>query len=82
MNTKHLLAFLLYASIFKINYAQKIATLEAVLTKPTNGLSMPAKTDLDALTFLPDSVLNLVEVNGSKRTPVPYQIQNTDHRTL
>ncbi|MBD0284580.1 MAG: PmoA family protein [Flavisolibacter sp.] len=82
MKTKHFLVFILFASLFRAGHAQKIATLEVVLAKPTSSLSVPAKTDLDAITFLPDSVLNLVEVNGSKRTPVPYQIQNTDHRTL
>ncbi|MBD0364897.1 MAG: PmoA family protein [Flavisolibacter sp.] len=82
MKTKHFLVFILFASLFRAGHAQKIATLEVVLIKPTSSLSVPAKTDLDAITFLPDSVLNLVEVNGSKRTPVPYQIQNTDHRTL
>ncbi len=82
MKTKHFLVFILFASLFRAGHTQKISTLEVVLTKPTSSLSVPAKTDLDAITFLPDSVLNLVEVNGSKRTPVPYQIQNTDHRTL
>jgi len=58
----------------KIN-AQKIATFDVDLSKATNGLEVPVSTDLDAITFLSDSALNLVEVKGNKRNPVPFQIR-------
>ena len=55
-----------------------IATLQVDVPQPTNGMSAPASTNLDAITFLPDSVLTLVKVDGGKRTPVPFQITNGD----
>ena len=63
-------------------FAQRIATLEVALTKPTNGLQIPAKVDLDPITFLSDSELSLVEVQGSKRTPIAFQIENRESRAL
>jgi len=64
------------------SYAQKITTLEVELTKATNDLYVPAETNLDAITFLSDSMLSLSEINGNKKTPVPFQVQSGDHRTL
>jgi hypothetical protein len=64
------------------NNAQKIATLEVDLTKSTNGINVPVSTDLDAITFLPDSVLNLVELQGNKRVPVAFQVSQGKQRTL
>ncbi len=62
--------------------AQKITTFEVQVEKPASGLSIPAKADLDAVTFLPDSVLSLVEVRGKNRIPVAYQVEFTDRRLL
>ncbi len=62
--------------------AQKIATLEVEFTTPLNGLSVPAKVNLDGVTFLSDTVLNLVEIQGNKRTPVSFQIENNGSRAL
>jgi hypothetical protein len=63
-------------------FSQRIATLEVELLKPTSGLSVPAKVDLDAITFLSDSVLSLVEVQGTRRSVVPFQVENKTGRTL
>jgi hypothetical protein len=63
-------------------YAQKIATFEVESTTAGNGLSMPVKIDLDAVTFLPGANLSLFEVEGNKKTPVAYQIENNGVRTL
>lgn len=62
--------------------AQKIATLEIEFPVATNGLQMPASISLDELTFLPDSILSLVKVEGNKKTPVPFQISNGEKRIL
>ena len=62
--------------------AQKIATLEVELTAPTHGLYVPAQLKLDGITFLSDTVLNLVEIQGNKRIPVSFQIENTGSRVL
>lgn len=61
--------------------AQKIATLEVELPNP-GGLSTVAQTNLDAITYLADSVLSLVEIEGNKKTPVSYQIENEGSRML
>jgi hypothetical protein len=63
-------------------YGQKIATLEVTLPAPANGMEIPASTNLDAITFLPDSVLSLVEINGAGKQPVVFQVQPGMHRTL
>jgi hypothetical protein len=67
---------------YTASFAQRIATLEIEMTKPTNGLQVPAKIDLDAITFLSDSALSLVEVQGSKRIPIAFQIENREGREL
>lgn len=62
--------------------AQKIATLEVTLPAATNGVAVPVSTNLDNITFLPDSSLVLAEVKGSTRTPVNFQIETGEHRLL
>lgn len=62
--------------------AQKIAVLEAALSTPAQGLDVPVSTNLDAITFLPDSVITLVEIQGNKRTPVAFQIEQGHSRIL
>jgi hypothetical protein len=75
-----------FVAVFLISgtavFAQRIAVFEVDLSKPTNGLQIPAKVDLDAITALSDSVISLVEVQGNKRTPVSFQIENKASRTL
>src|SRR6478736_8305777 len=73
-------AFVLFSVDLCIS--QKIATLEVELTKPTQGIHEPASINLDGITFLSDTLLNLVEVQGQKKVPVPFQIENGEHRTL
>lgn len=62
-------------------HAQLIATLE-VRQENNYGLYIPVKTDLDAITALPDSVLELIELNGKTKTTIPFQIENSDRRIL
>ncbi len=73
---------LLAAIVSTKGFAQTIATLEAVVPPTSSRLETPVKTSLDAITFLPDSVLNLVEVQGTKRMSVPFQIEHGSERTL
>ncbi len=61
--------------------AQVLATLEVDL-KNDNALFIPVKIDLDAITLLPDSVLQLVEINGKSKTAIQYQIEYSDKRIL
>jgi hypothetical protein len=61
---------------------QKIATLEVKLTKPTFGLDIPVSINLDNVTYVTDSLLNLLEVKGGKSSAIPFQIENGNPRTL
>jgi len=61
--------------------AQRIATLE-IKVPNANGLAFPVHVNLDSITRLPDSTLQLVNVSGKKRIPVDYQIDNNGQRTL
>lgn len=64
-------------------YAQKIATLEVTIDRPANGISIPVGVDLDAITFAPDSTLELLKVvTPDKIIPVPFQIEQGARRTL
>jgi len=74
-----ILFFLCYGYLY--TDAQTLATLEVDM-KDNNGLSVPVKVDLDAITFLPDSVLQLVEVNGRSKAPVAYQLEYGNSRML
>lgn len=62
--------------------AQKIATFEIRLPVAANGLDIPVSVDLDAITFVHDSSLQLLEVNNNTTRPVPFQVQQGDHRML
>ena len=64
------------------SYAQKLAAFEVELTKQTNGLDVPASVNLDYVSFVADSLITLVEVNGAKRTVVPFQITRGRNRML
>ena len=63
-------------------FTQPIATLEVELSRPTNGIAVPVEIDLDAITFAPDSVLNLLEITGGRAVPVAFQIEPGERRTL
>ncbi len=62
--------------------AQRIAVLTVDAKQLAAGVATPMHTDLDALTLLPDSVLNLYAVSGKSRTPVNFQIQQGQQRIL
>ncbi len=64
------------------DYAQKVASLEVTLTTPANGLDIPVKVELDAITFLPAGNLRLVEVQGTEKIPVAFQIEDEETRFL
>jgi len=66
---------------FSVN-GQLIATLKIDLQNDQTGLEIPVQVNLDAITVLPDSVLQLVEVKGKNRLPVGYQIVFNGQRNL
>ncbi|RZK23613.1 MAG: hypothetical protein EOO56_04470 [Hymenobacter sp.] len=61
---------------------QRVVTLTVALPHPTGGLAVPVSANLDALTLLPDSVLQLVEIRGKTPVVVPVQITHGAERTL
>jgi hypothetical protein len=63
-------------------YAQRIASLEVKAQKNNSALEIPVQVNLDAITLLPDSILQLVEIKGKSKTPVAYQVEFEDHRIL
>ena len=62
--------------------AQTLAKFRITLDKPTNGLAIPVSIDLDQLSFASDSTIQLMEVDGKKRTAIPFQIEQGRQRTL
>lgn len=63
--------------------AQRIALLEVILRKEdTSNLIIPLQTNLDELTTLTDSSLELLQVEGSMKTPVPFQVYSNTKRWL
>lgn len=73
-------------------FAQKIATFEVEMPSNTveernpdkfgKGINIPVSVNLDALTFLSDSALSLVEIVGGKAVPTPFQISQSENRML
>jgi hypothetical protein len=64
------------------SYGQKIATFEVDLSKETYGIYVPVCINLDAVTFVSDTVLTLVEIRDNHKLPVAFQIEQGTHRTL
>ena len=78
--------FLFHAFVSFNASSQVLATLEVNVKKNTTSyrdeLAIPVKIDLDAITLLPDSVLQLVEIIGKTKTTIPYQVEYNDKRML
>jgi len=80
---KPIILFLVFLMGFGLHSsAQKLASLEVMLNNESSGIDVPVHINLDGITQLPDSALSLVEVKGSVRTPVPYQLENKGERVL
>lgn len=75
-------ALIVLLSAFSVASAQKIAVLEVLQKMDNQSLDMPISIQLDKITYLPDSMIRLVEVKNSKRIPVAYQIENKGQRIL
>lgn len=63
-------------------YGQKIATLEITLNGAPLGLDIPVHVNLDAITHAPGNALSLVEIQGEKRVPVIFQLEDGAQRKL
>ena len=71
-----------FASVMLNASSQTIAKFDIELKSPLNGLALPAMLNLDGISFLPDSALSLMEVLGSTRVAVPFQIKQDEQRIL
>ncbi|WP_256013829.1 PmoA family protein [Desertivirga xinjiangensis] len=63
-------------------YGQTLAKFEVEITKQTIGAAIPVYFNLDEVTLLPDSVLNLVELRDGKRIEVDHQLENRGQRFM
>ncbi|HZH94296.1 MAG TPA: PmoA family protein [Flavisolibacter sp.] len=79
---KKYIVLLISTSFFLNAVAQPIATLEVRVPQDNTGLSIPVQVALDAVTMLPDSVLQLVEITGGRKAPVASQVYGSEQRTL
>jgi Family of unknown function (DUF6807) len=77
------LVLLLFLTVFisEVN-GQKIASFEINLAKPTNGLNIPVSTNLDTITKLPGTKLNLIEITDGKAVQIPFQVEVKNDRIL
>jgi len=82
MNRIYVLLLFLCLVLSTTSSAQKIATLEVELAKPTQGLYIPISIDLDDITLLPENELNLSIVRGNEKIQIPFQIRDGENRTL
>jgi hypothetical protein len=80
---RNCLLLLIFPALIAANCnAQKIATLEVELAEHASGLDVPAEIQLDDITFLSGSELTLFQLQGDKRTEVPFQVREGEHRSL
>lgn len=79
MNKRYLLVFLLSPLLLQ---AQRIATLDVTIPAAQQGMMIPMKQNLDAITPLPDSALQLFEIGSGGRKELPFQISYEGTRML
>lgn len=81
MIRKLIFASVFYTTLF-CSYAQTIATFKVEFQKGINKFDVPVSINLDEVTFLPDTAINLLKVQDNYKSPIPFQIENGEHRTL
>jgi hypothetical protein len=68
--------------LFTTGLSQKIASFKVVFSQETSGLDIPVSVDLDDVTYVSDSLLSLYAVTGNKRSEIPFQVEQGEHRRL
>ncbi len=79
---KHFFFVLLCTYLTISTQAQTVATFKVMLPTTTNGLDIPVSIHLDELSFLSDSVISLFQIEGNKKTAIPFQITAGGDRKL
>ena len=81
MIRKLILVSIFYTGLI-CSHAQSIATFKVEFQKETNKFNVPVSINLDEVTFLPDTAISLFEVKNDRKIPIPFQIENGEHRIL
>lgn len=80
---KKLFCYSIACSSFLLTaHAQKIAEFKLVMKGSSEGINVPASLNLDEITPLSATEINLVEVKNNQRIAVPFQIDNNRSRIL
>lgn len=82
MKVQQLVLFFLMVSFQTNSRAQEIASLELLLPEQKLSSGLPVSTDLNAITYAADSLLDLVEWVNGEEVPVNYQIAYGEGRRL
>lgn len=82
MKRKTTLFFVLALLMISESLAQKIATLKIELANPAVDIPVTTRVELDPITKLSDSEIDLVLVEKAKRTSVPFQVYTEGTRYL
>ncbi|MBW6501464.1 MAG: PmoA family protein [Bacteroidales bacterium] len=75
-------ALALFCLITTDSFSQKIASIEVEFPKPANGLEIPVSINLDEITYLSDTLLNLYDITGGQRKAIPFQVEPGGTRLL
>lgn len=62
--------------------AQEMRSFEVNLPITTNQIGVPVNVRVDKYSTGSSSSLSLVEINGNKKTPIPFQVSTGDEKTL
>lgn len=79
---RKLLIAALLTVIMPGGFSQRIASVEVEFPETTHGLATPVSIDLDEITYVSDTLLNLYLISGGGRTPVPFQVDPGASRRL
>lgn len=74
------LVVFIFSGAMQVSFSQVIANLTVHDVK--NQIGIPINVDLDNLTYLPDSLINLVMVDHGRKISVPFQIEHGQSRKI
>jgi hypothetical protein len=77
---RRVLSIVLMIAINNLVQSQPIARI--LIHNVTNSIGSPIYIDLDGLTNVADSSLIFEQIDGTKKTPVPFQLEHGYHRFL
>ncbi|MFO7622336.1 MAG: PmoA family protein [Bacteroidales bacterium] len=72
----------LFCLIVTDSFSQKIASIEVEFPKTAHGLEIPVSINLDEITYLSDTLLNLYNITGGQRKAIPFQVEQGGTRLI